>query len=231
MIYLIHHDRSICEQVLRNLQSSEMDAEGFDSLSDFHAALNRALPDLILLDVLLSETDGLSVLKALRSSQRTKRIPIILLSGETAEFDSLLALNIGTEAPFDAMDFAAHIRTALCHKEICSQKVLRCGSLTLDPVQHTVLADGKTVSLRQKEFELLKLLLALRGTILNRAQLLDRIWGYSFNGETRTVDVHIRTLRQKLGACGSLIETVRGYGYRIRAEESDSDKSETPSVL
>lgn len=224
MIYLVEDDSSIRELVVYTLNSQGMAAEGFGVPSRFYAALEQTLPDLILLDIMLPEEDGLSILKKLRAAPRTADIPVIMLTAKGTEYDKVIALDAGADdyvaKPFGMMELMARIRARLRRSGERSADTLQCGGLTVDTARHEVRADGELIALTQKEFELLSLLVESRGIVLTRAQLLDRIWGYSFEGESRTVDVHIRTLRQKLGACGSLIETVRGYGYRIANEEN-----------
>lgn len=224
MIYLVEDDSSIRELVVYTLNSQGMAAEGFGVPSRFYAALEQTLPDLILLDIMLPEEDGLSILKKLRAAPRTADIPVIMLTAKGTEYDKVIALDAGADdyvaKPFGMMELMARIRARLRRSGERSVEALQCGGLTVDTARHEVRADGELIALTQKEFELLSLLVESRGIVLTRAQLLDRIWGYSFEGESRTVDVHIRTLRQKLGACGSLIETVRGYGYRIANEEN-----------
>ena len=223
LIYLVEDDSSIRELIVYTLNSQGMAAEGFPTPSRFYAALEQTLPDLILLDIMLPEEDGLSMLKKLRQSPRTADLPIIMLTAKGTEYDKVIALDAGADdyvaKPFGMMELMARIRARLRRTSPQPLETLQCGGLSVDPARHEVRADGESVTLTQKEFELLCLLLESRGIVLTRAQLLDRIWGYAFDGESRTVDVHIRTLRQKLGTCGGLIETVRGYGYRIAASE------------
>jgi len=223
LIYLVEDDSSIRELIVYTLNSQGMAAEGFPTPSRFYAALEQTLPDLILLDIMLPEEDGMSILKKLRQSPRTADLPIIMLTAKGTEYDKVIALDAGADdyvaKPFGMMELMARIRARLRRTSPQPIETLQCGGLSVDPARHEVRADGEPVALTQKEFELLCLLLESRGVVLTRAQLLDRIWGYAFDGESRTVDVHIRTLRQKLGTCGGLIETVRGYGYRIAASE------------
>ena len=222
MIYLVEDDSSIRELIIYTLNSQGMAAEGFSAPSRFYAALEHTLPDLILLDIMLPEEDGLSILKKLRRTPRTTNIPIIMLTAKGTEYDKVIALDAGADdyvaKPFGMMELMARIRARLRRTGERIAETLVCGTLTVNPARHEVRADGEPVTLTQKEFDLLSLLLENRGIVLTRAQLLDRVWGYSFDGESRTVDVHIRFLRQKLGGCGSCIETVRGYGYRITEE-------------
>lgn len=218
MIYLLEDDDSIRELVIYTLNSQGMEAHGFPLPSLFWSAMADQTPSLVLLDIMLPEEDGISVLRKLRSSARTAGLPIIMLTAKGTEFDKVLGLDSGADdyisKPFGMMELLSRVR-ALLRRTQPKADVYRCGALMVDPSRHTVTAGGRDVALTQKEFEMLCLLLKNQGQVLSREQLLDTVWGYAFTGESRTVDVHIRTLRQKLGDAGSCIETVRGYGYKI----------------
>ena len=199
MIYLVEDDDSIRELVIYTLRSTGMEAKGFGLPSAFWRAMAEETPELVLLDIMLPEEDGLEILKKLRSRQATKTLPVIMLTAKGTEYDQVVGLDNGADdyipKPFGMM-------------------VLRLGELSVNPTRHVVQVSGETVNLTLKEFELLCLLLDNPGVVFTRDQLLNQIWGYSFDGESRTVDVHVRHLRQKLGDCGNYIETVRGIGYR-----------------
>jgi len=218
LIYLLEDDDSIRDFVIYTLNSQSLDARGFTRPSEFWRAMDEALPSLVLLDIMLPEEDGLSILKKLRASAKTEKLPIILLTAKSAEYDKVLGLDGGADdyvsKPFGMMELLSRIR-ALLRRTDSAEEILCHGSLRVVPSKHTVQADGQEVALTQKEFELLCLLLRNPGTVFSREQLISQVWGYEFTGETRTVDVHIRTLRQKLGPAGECIETVRGYGYKI----------------
>ena len=182
----------------------------------------REKPDLVLLDIMLPEEDGLQVLKKLRADPATRRTPVLMLTAKSTEYDKVLGLDQGADdyiaKPFGMMELMARIRTALRHAggREEPETVYRLGQLYADPGRHIVRDGERDVALTLKEFQLLCLLLEHRGTVFTRDQLLNTIWGYEFDGASRTVDVHIRSLRQKLGAAGGQIETVRGVGYRLR---------------
>ncbi len=221
MIYLLEDDDSIRDFVIYTLNSQGMEARGFSKPSEFWDAMAEAIPSLVLLDLMLPEEDGLSILKKLRTSIRTARLPIILLTAKGTEYDKVLGLDGGADdyvaKPFGMMELLSRIR-ALLRRTEAAEGVYRCGTLTVDPGRHEVEVGGQSVALTQKEFEVLCLLLKNRGQVLSREQLIENVWGYAFTGESRTVDVHVRTLRQKLGEAGAYIETVRGYGYKISQE-------------
>lgn len=221
MIYLLEDDDSIRELVIYTLNSQGIEAQGFPLPSLFWKAMTDRMPSLVLLDIMLPEEDGISVLKKLRSSTRTAQLPIIMLTAKSTEYDKVLGLDSGADdyvsKPFGMMELLSRVR-ALLRRTHPETDVYHCGALTVDPSRHTVTVDGQEVTLTQKEFEVLCLLLKNRGQVLSREHLLDNVWGYAFTGESRTVDVHIRTLRQKLGTAGTCIETVRGYGYKISQE-------------
>ena len=221
MIYLLEDDDSIRDLVLYTLQSQGMEARGFERPSAFWKAVAERIPSLVLLDIMLPEEDGISVLKTLRSSARTCRLPIIMLTAKGTEYDKVLGLDAGADdylaKPFGMMELLSRIR-ALLRRTQQETDTYRCGVLTVDQTRHTVTVNGREVVLTQKEFEVLCLLLKNRGQVLSRERLIEDVWGYAFTGESRTVDVHVRTLRQKLGEAGAYIETVRGYGYKISRE-------------
>lgn len=221
MIYLLEDDDSIRDLVLYTLQSQGMEAEGFPRPSAFWEAMAEHIPSLVLLDIMLPEEDGISVLKTLRSSARTCRLPVIMLTAKGTEYDKVRGLDAGADdylaKPFGMMELLSRIR-ALLRRTQQETDTYRCGVLTVDQTRHTVTVNGREVVLTQKEFEVLCLLLRNRGQVLSRERLIEDVWGYAFTGESRTVDVHVRTLRQKLGEAGAYIETVRGYGYKISRE-------------
>ena len=221
MIYLLEDDDSIRDLVLYTLQSQGMEAKGFPRPSTFWEAVAERLPSLVLLDIMLPEEDGISVLKTLRSSARTCRMPVIMLTAKGTEYDKVLGLDAGADdylaKPFGMMELLSRIR-ALLRRTQQETDTYRCGVLAVDQARHTVTVNGQEVALTQKEFEVLCLLLKNKGQVLSRERLIEDVWGYAFTGESRTVDVHVRTLRQKLGEAGAYIETVRGSGYKISRE-------------
>ena len=220
MIYCLEDERNIRELIVYTLESSGFHAAGFSNSTDFFAAVVNEKPELILLDIMLPKESGLTVLQKLKDSMVTKDIPVIMVTAKGSEFDKVTGLNMGADdyiaKPFGMMEFIARVRAVLRRGGIKeSGKVLEYKSLVIHPEKHEVLADGTAITLTLKEFELLKYLIENRDIVVTRNQILGHVWGYDFDGETRTVDVHIRTLRQKLGECGRYIETVRGVGYRI----------------
>jgi len=222
MIYILEDDASIRKLVVYTLNSQGMEAEGFERPSLFWRALEERKPDLLLLDIMLPEEDGLSVLKKLRAEPTTRTLPVLMLTAKGTEYDKVLGLDQGADdyiaKPFGMMELMARIRTALRHAGQSDREktvTYQVDSLFVDPSRHIVRDGAREVVLTLKEFQMLCLLLERRGSVLTRDQLLNIIWGYEFDGASRTVDVHIRTLRQKLGDAGNCIETVRGIGYKI----------------
>ena len=219
LIYLVEDDNSIRELVAYTLQSAGFRAEGFEKPSAFWHALETQLPDLVLLDLMLPEEDGISILKKLRNDPATKKLPIILLTAKSSEYDKVMGLENGADdyvaKPFSMMELLARVKALLRRVEKDEDTGFVVGNLSVNKTSHEVKANGEDVILTLKEFELLCLLVENKGKVLTRDQLLNSIWGYEFDGENRTVDVHIRTLRQKLGECGEYIETVRGVGYKV----------------
>jgi len=220
MIYCVEDDTSIRELMLYALRASGLAAEGFPDGTGLFAALGQAEPRLILLDVMLPGMDGIEILKTLRSNPATAHIPVIMASAKGTEYDKVVALDLGADdylaKPFGMMEMVSRIRAVLRRTDQShSGKLLRLGQLQMDPAAHTVRAEGMRIELTLKEFDLLQLFLEHPGRVFSRDQLLERIWSTDYMGETRTVDVHIGTLRTKLGACGEYIRTVRGVGYRM----------------
>ena len=221
MIYVLEDDASIRKLVVYTLNSQGMEAQGFERPSLFWSAMEERRPDLVLLDIMLPEEDGLQVLRRLRAVPDTRRLPVLMLTAKGTEYDKVLGLDEGADdyiaKPFGMMELMARIRTALRHAGGGEDEgnTYRLGPLFVDPGRHIVRDGDRDVTLTLKEFQLLCLLLERRGTVFTRDQLLNTLWGYEFDGASRTVDVHIRTLRQKLGESGACIETVRGIGYKI----------------
>jgi len=227
VIYLVEDDSNIRDFVLYALNSQSFEAQGFERPSQFYAALEKQKPDLILLDLMLPEEDGLSILKRIRQHSATRTIPVIILSARDTEFDKVMGLDAGAvdylPQPFGMLELFSRIRAVLRRTaQTPSQEVYRSGSLQVWPARRKVLVEDHEIALTPKEFEILCLFMTNPGLVLSRGQIQDRVWGMEYLGETRTVDVHIRTLRQKLGACGEYIETVRGVGYRFQGSTKKS---------
>ena len=221
MIYILEDDAGIRKLVVYALNSQGMKAEGFERPSEFWRALEEKRPDLLLLDIMLPEEDGMQVLRKLRADPRTRTLPVLMLTAKSTEFDKVLGLDEGADdyitKPFGIMELVARIRTALRHagKDGGAEETYQGGTLYVDPARHIVRDGEREVVLTLKEFQMLCMMLRRPGTVFTRDQLHNNIWGYDFDGASRTVDVHIRTLRQKLGQSGECIETVRGMGYKI----------------
>ena len=220
MIYLVEDDNSIRELVIYTLANSGFEAQGFDLPSQFWKAVDKKVPDLILLDIMLPEEDGLSILQKLRASAATKRIPVIMLTAKNTEYDRVVGLDSGADdfisKPFGMMELVARVRAVLRRTEQKPEtEDYQVGDLFVSPQRHVVRVAGEEVPLTNKEFELLCLLLEHQGMAMTRDAIMDGVWGQEFSRENRTLDVHVRTLRTKLGAAGHYIETVRGVGYKI----------------
>ena len=220
MIYLLEDDDSIRKLIVYGLQSQGYEAAGFSLPSEFWKAMEQQLPELVLLDIMLPEEDGLHILQRLRAASATRRLPIIILTAKNAEYDCVIGLDNGADdfisKPFGMLELVARVRAVLRRAAPAGvTEEYRIGCLYVCPARHIVQVNGENVTLTHKEFELLCLLLENRGIVLTRDTLMDRIRGFEFERENRTLDVHIRTLRVKLGEAGSYIETVRGVGYKI----------------
>ena len=209
MIYLVEDDDSIRELVLYTLHTTGFEAEGFRNAADFWQALEKELPQLVLLDIMLPDEDGLHILKRLRAGAETADLPVMMLTAKSSEYDRVVGLDSGADdympKPFGMMELVSRVRALLrrAAKPAAEDKLFTAGSLAVDVKRRAVTVDGEPVILTYKEFELLCYLLENRGVVLSRDQILTKIWDYNYSGETRTVDVHIRTLRQKLGDAGA----------------------------
>lgn len=220
MIYCVEDEQNIRELVVYTLEASGLEARGFEDGMAFMKAVKEELPQLILLDIMLPGENGLEILQKLRKSNLTKKIPVIMVTAKGSEYDKVIGLDSGADdyiaKPFGMMELVARIKAVLRRSgQEKEAEELSFASIRMDGDAHQVFVDGEKTVLTLKEFEMLKYLIQNKGRVLTRDQLLTHIWGYDFDGETRTVDVHIRTLRQKLGKAGDDIETIRGVGYRI----------------
>ena len=224
LIYVVEDDKNIQEIETFALANVGYEVKGFDSAMDFYEALNDTTPDLILLDIMLPDEDGISILKRLKSDAATAEIPVIMLSAKSSEIDKVTGLENGADdyitKPFGIMELLSRVKAVLRRSHVQKpeqQQVLSAHDLTIDLNQRTVVYLETEIVLTYKEFELLSYLVRNRGSAISRDRLLEQVWGFSYEGETRTVDAHVKTLRQKLEAagCTNLIHTVRGYGYKI----------------
>ncbi len=219
MIYLVEDDNSIRELVTYTLKSTGYEAKGFACAKDFWEELKIQEPSLIMLDIMLPDEDGLSILKKLRNNKLTEKLPIVMLTAKGTEYDKVIGLDSGADdyipKPFGMMELVSRVKALLRRVEVPKKEMTyEAGKISVDMGRHRVSVNHEIINLTFKEFELLSYLLENEGIVLTRDQILSKIWGYDFDGETRTVDVHIRTLRQKLGEAGSYIETIRGIGYK-----------------
>ena len=219
-IWCVEDDASIRDIEIYTLNSTGFEARGFENGEDFFAALAQETPDLVILDVMLPGMDGVSILRKMKDSAATKRLPVIMATAKGMEYDKIQSLDLGADdylvKPFGMMEMVSRVRAVLRRcAPLGEGSVLRAGNLTVNLDERTVTANGHRVNLTFKEFELLKLFLSHPKMVFTRDQLLSNVWNIDYAGETRTVDVHIQTLRQKLGDCGRMIETVRNVGYRL----------------
>ena len=220
MIFCVEDDTSSRELMIYTLNSAGFDAKGFPESTEFWKALETETPELIMLDIMLPGEDGIEILKKLRSKAATKDIPVIMATAKGMEYDKVIGLDTGADdylvKPFGMMEMVSHIKAVLRRTAPkMSKNILSTGKLLVNLDEHSVFANGEKVMLTLKEFELLRIFMENPGRVFGRDILLEKIWGTEFYGETRTVDVHIGTLRTKLGECGEYIETVRGVGYRM----------------
>lgn len=221
-IYYVEDDTSIRELVLYALKTAEFQVMGFENAASFYKIMKEQQPDLILLDIMLPDEDGVSILKKLKSRPDTENIPVIMMTAKSSEYDKVLGLDSGADdyitKPFGVMELISRVKAVIRRSDRSkgsAGEVLKIGERVLDEQKHEVYARGQEVSLTFKEFELLSYLMKNRGLVLSRDKILNTIWNYEYEGESRTVDVHIGSLRQKLGTCGDFIKTIRGIGYKI----------------
>ena len=221
LIYVVEDDISIQEIESFALTNVGYRVEGFGSAGEFYRAMEKELPDLVLLDIMLPDEDGLSIVKKLRNNRETVLVPIIMVTAKTTEIDRVKGLDIGADdymtKPFGVMELISRVKAMLRRSggAEAKEKLLKCGVIALDRERHTVQVGDRPVELTYKEYELLKLLLVNAGIVTTREVILDRIWGTDFEGESRTLDMHIKTLRRKLGEAGAMIKTVRNVGYML----------------
>ena len=219
MIYCVEDDSAIRDLMVYTLRASGFEAMGFENDTGFWAAMKEQRPEMIILDVMLPGEDGLTILQKLRSSPVTSDIPVIMATAKDSEYDKVIGLDSGADdylaKPFGMMEMVSRIKAVLRRAGNHQDLILSCGMISMDESKHTVTVDGKPVLLTLKEYELLYLFLTNPGRVYTRENLLSLVWNDDYLGETRTVDVHIGTLRSKLGECAGLIETVRGVGYKL----------------
>ncbi|MCL2033943.1 MAG: response regulator transcription factor [Oscillospiraceae bacterium] len=223
-IYIVEDDEDIREIVLYALHSAGFDAAGFVCGEDLFEAVDAGMPALILLDIMLPGDDGLTILKNLRNSQKTKTLPIIMLTAKGSEFDKVKGLDLGADdylsKPFGVMELISRIKAVLRRsgEPMAGKERLQCAGILLDSIKRDVSVDGAIITLTYKEYELLHYLMLNKGIALDREKIMTAVWGYDFAGESRTLDMHIRSLRQKLGEAGKLIKTIRNVGYKLESE-------------
>ncbi|MCH5278486.1 MAG: response regulator transcription factor [Christensenellaceae bacterium] len=223
MIYIVEDDENIREMQSYALRNSGYETECFEDGAEFFVRIKRELPELVILDIMLPGEDGLSILKRLRENPATSRIPIIIVSAKSSELDAVRGLDSGADdyitKPFGIMELISRVKAVLRRIDVSPVKELKLGGISMDDERHIVTVNGEVCALTYKEYELLKVLLLNRGIVLSRERLMVLVWGTDFAGESRTVDMHIKSLRRKLGICGELIKTVRNVGYKIEENQ------------
>lgn len=219
LIYCVEDDESIRELVVYALKSAGFEIKGFEKPAEFWPAINKKAADLILLDIMLPDEDGYAILAKLKAKPVWQNIPVIMLTAKTMEYDKVKGLDMGADdyiiKPFGIMELISRIKAVLRRTTKINAEVLSFEGIVLDTLAHKVMVNGDECQLTLKEFELLHYLLENTGIVLSRDQIMDKVWGFDFGGESRTVDMHIKTLRQKLGQSSRLIQTIRGIGYKI----------------
>ena len=223
LIFCVEDDDSIRELICYALKSGGYQAQGFSSSAALWHRMATEKPDLLVLDIMLPGEDGLHILQRLKEDASTRSVPVIMLTAKTSELDKVAGLDAGADdyitKPFSVLELLSRIRAVLRRTAPSDAEVLSCGPVTIDPLRRTVTSDGNPVELTYKEFELLCYMMRNCDIVLSRTRLMENVWGFDFEGESRTVDMHIKTLRQKLGAGGSIIKTVLGVGYKVSLQE------------
>ncbi len=228
LVYYVEDDTNIRELTLYALEQAGVDAEGMSSDAEFRAACARRIPDAVLLDIMLPDTDGMAILKRMRKTPGLKSVPVMMMTAKDAELDTVTALDAGADdyltKPFGMMEMVSRVRALLRRSRVHVERedtVFSEGPLTIDTARREVLCNGKDIALTMREFDLLSFLIQSPGVVFTREELLQRVWGWDFDGGSRTVDVHVQTIRQKLGDAAKMIETVRGVGYRLKRLSKD----------
>lgn len=223
MIYCVEDESGIRNMMVYTLEAAGLKAKGLEDGATLYAALKEQIPSLIILDIMLPDEDGISILKKLRMQSSTQRVPIIMATAKSSEYDKVVGLDSGADdylvKPFGMMEMVSRVRAVMRRSAQEEVPAIQLGKLYLNPSAHVVMVDGESIELTYKEFEMLYMLMSNPGRVFTRQQFLTCIWDQDYDGETRTVDVHIRNLRQKLGSCGNYINTVRGVGYRMEVSE------------
>jgi len=220
LIYIVEDDKNIREIEAFALRNSGYQIRDFECAAQFYAKMEEKLPNLILLDVMLPDEDGLNIVKRIRSNPESRKIPVIMVTAKTTEIDKVKGLDMGADdyitKPFGVMELISRVKALLRRCEGAEdEKFYTVGGLVLDIEKHSVSVDGEIVELTYKEYELLRLLMQNTGIVTSRDAIMERVWGTDFEGESRTLDMHIKTLRQKLGSAGAMIKTIRNVGYII----------------
>lgn len=219
MIYCVEDDKNIRDLIVYAMGNSGMECRGFEDAESLYLGIDNLLPDLFLVDVMLPGEDGISILKQLRKNTETRSIPVIMVTAKGSEYDKIQGLDLGADdyvtKPFSVLELISRVKAVMRRVKPQGGGTLSEGEIQLHPQSHRVFVKEQEVILTNKEFQLLQFLMENHGLVLSRDTLLTRVWGYDYQGETRTVDVHVRSLRQKLGSEGDRIETVRGVGYRV----------------
>ena len=223
LIYCVEDDDSIRELICYALKSGGYQAEGFAESGDFWRRMEENTPRLVLLDIMLPGEAGMQLLHKMKNDAAQRNVPVIMLTAKTTELDKVAGLDAGADdyitKPFSVLELLSRVRAVLRRSQPTGAETLSCGEVTMDPLRRTVTSCGHPVELTYKEFELLCYMMRNCDIVLSRTRLMENVWGFDFEGESRTVDMHIKTLRQKLGAGGSIIKTVRGVGYKVSQRE------------
>ena len=223
LMYIVEDDENIREIEMFALKNAGYEVQGFDCASAFYAKLKEKVPAMVLLDIMLPDEDGLSIVKKLRFTAETRKLPIIMATAKTTELDKVKGLDIGADdyitKPFGVMELISRVKALMRRSRgMEEERMIKLGPIFMDDEKRAVYVDDCPCELTYKEYELLKLLLLNAGIVASRDMILDRVWGTDFEGESRTLDMHIKTLRQKLGSAGTMIKTVRNVGYMLTGE-------------